>query len=449
MSNMIATDTGYMVLGLGKTGYSCVQYLAQNGYRVSVADTREAPPYLADVKKNYPEIAVYLGGLEQAPLQQAAVLVISPGLPLSSPAIVAAQEKGVEVIGDIDLFRRAVSAPIVAITGSNAKSTVTTLVGEMAEKAGIDVAVGGNLGTPVLDLLQGAEKELYVLELSSFQLETTHALQAEVATVLNISPDHMDRYETILDYHQAKHRVFKGVKKIVVNKDDALSAPMVPDTVSVQRFTSNQPDLNEYGLLNEDGKTWLALGKEKLLPASALKMKGVHNLSNALAALALGSAVNIPQQAMLDCLIDFSGLAHRCQWIKTIDGVDYYNDSKGTNVGATEAAINGFGADIDGKIILIAGGEGKGADFHELQSPSKKYVKKAILIGSDAPLLASALKGCCNTVFAKTLHDAVIAAKTTACKGDLVLLSPACASFDMFNNFEHRGDCFVEEVLSL
>lgn len=449
MNNMIASDTHYMVLGLGKTGYSCVQYLAQQGCVVSVADTRENPPFLAQVKNEFPEVPVYLGDLEAAPLQQATTLVMSPGLALSTPAIVSAQKSGVEIIGDIDLFRRAVTAPIVAITGSNAKSTVTTLVGEMAETAGINVAVGGNLGTPVLDLLQEDEKELYVLELSSFQLETTHALKAEVATVLNISPDHMDRYKDLLAYHQAKHRVFKGVKQIVVNKDDALSAPMVPDTVKAQYFTGQKPDLNEYGLLQDEGQTWLALGSQKLLPASALKMKGQHNLTNALAALALGQAVNIPQQPMLECLKTFAGLEHRCQWVRELDGVSYYNDSKGTNVGATEAAINGFGEEISGKVILIAGGEGKGADFHELVVPSQKHVKTAILIGRDALVLEKALNGSADTLMATSMQDAVIKAKEVAAEGDLVLLSPACASFDMFNSFEHRGECFVQEVLAL
>ena len=376
----------------------------------------------------------------------------------------AAEAAGVEILGDIDLFCMAVDAfdaPIVAITGSNAKSTVTTLVGEMAKAAGIDAGVGGNLGTPVLDLLEGGEKALYVLELSSFQLETTDKLRAAAATVLNVSPDHMDRYPTISDYHAAKQRVYRGCKVAVYNFDDHLTLPLVPDGTPQVAFRLGRPDLKQFGLLQHEGALWLAKGPQPLLATGEMKLKGSHNHANALAALALGEAVGLPMLAMLQTLRSFGGLEHRCQWIRDLDGVSYYNDSKGTNVGATLAAIEGLGPELanegGGKIVLIAGGDGKGAEFDALATPMQQWGRAAILIGRDREAIAQALAASVDSSvdspvdFARedTLEAAVLRAQKLAQPGDLVLLSPACASFDMFKGFEHRGDCFVAAVEQL
>ncbi|OYW96298.1 MAG: UDP-N-acetylmuramoyl-L-alanine--D-glutamate ligase, partial [Pseudomonadales bacterium 32-61-5] len=343
---------------------------------------------------------------------------------------------------------REARAPIIAITGSNAKSTVTTLVGEMAQAAGRKVAVGGNLGTPALDLLND-DVELYVLELSSFQLETTAQLNAEVATCLNVSEDHMDRYAGLPAYHQAKHRIFRGARQVVINRDDRLSRPLLGDDVPVWSFGLGKPDFKGFGLVEESGETHLAFQFEALMPARELRMRGAHNQSNALAALALGHAAGLPFEPMLDTLRRFGGLPHRCQWVGEHGGVNYYDDSKATNVGAALAAIGGLGADIGGKLVLIAGGDGKGADFSALHAPVARYCREVILLGRDAGLLANALDGAAPVHRVQSLEQAVQRAALSAQPGDAVLLSPACASLDMFKNFEERGLLFAAAVEAL
>lgn len=350
--------------------------------------------------------------------------------------------------GDIELFARHAKAPIVAITGSNAKSTVTTLVGDMARAAGKRVAVGGNLGTPALDLLAD-DIELYVMELSSFQLETTERLNAEVATVLNVSEDHMDRYADMQAYHLAKHRIFRGARQVVVNRGDALSRPLVADQLPCWSFGLNKPDFKAFGLIEEDGEKYLAYQFEKLMPVRELKVRGAHNQANALAALALGHAVGLPFESMLAALREFTGLAHRCQWVRELRGVAYYDDSKATNVGAALAAIEGLGADIDGKLVLIAGGDGKGADFSGLTAPVARYCRAVVLLGRDAELIAAALGDAVPLVRVKTLDEAVQRCAELAREGDAVLLSPACASLDMFKNFEERGRLFAQAAEGL
>jgi UDP-N-acetylmuramoylalanine--D-glutamate ligase len=354
----------------------------------------------------------------------------------------------VKLSGDIDLFARYAKAPIVAITGSNAKSTVTTLVGEMAVAAGKKVAVGGNLGTPALDLLSD-DVELYVMELSSFQLETTDQLNAEVATCLNLSEDHMDRYADLPAYHLAKHRIFRGARQVVVNRDDALSRPLVADQLPCWYFGLGKPDFKRFGLLEENGEKHLAFQFDTLLPVRELKIRGAHNQSNALAALALGHAVGLPMEAMLATLRQFAGLAHRCQWVGERQAVSYYDDSKATNVGAALAAIEGLGADIAGKLVLIAGGDGKGADFSALKAPVGRFCRAVVLLGRDAELLADALGDAAPLIRVKTLEEAVARAAELAEAGDAVLLSPACASLDMFKNFEERGRLFAQAVEGL
>jgi len=442
---LIASDQFRIVVGLGKSGMSVVRHLARRGQPFAVADTRANPPELATLQAQYPEIEVRCGELDVEFLCRASELLVSPGLAVSTPALQQAAARGVKLSGDIDLFAREARAPIIAITGSNAKSTVTTLVGEMAQAAGRKVAIGGNLGTPALDLLSD-DVELYVLELSSFQLETTGQLNAEVATCLNVSEDHMDRYAGLPAYHQAKHRIFRGARQIVINRDDRLSRPLVGEEVPVWSFGLGKPDFKGFGLVEEGGEKHLAFQFETLMPARELKMRGAHNQSNALAALALGHAVGLPFAPMLATLRTFGGLPHRCQWVGERGGVNYYDDSKATNVGAALAAISGLGADIDGKLVLIAGGDGKGADFSALQAPVARYCREVILLGRDAGLLASTLDGAAPIYRVQSLEHAVQHAALSAQPGDAVLLSPACASLDMFKNFEERGRLFAAAV---
>ncbi|MBO8216083.1 UDP-N-acetylmuramoyl-L-alanine--D-glutamate ligase [Acinetobacter nosocomialis] len=438
-----------VVAGLGISGVSAVNFLHEQGYQVAVTDSRPTPPghdqIPADVKTSF-------GQLDQELLLQAEEIILSPGLAPQLPEIQAAIAQGISVVGDIQLLRRATDVPIVAITGSNAKSTVTTLMGLMAKDAGKKVAVGGNLGRPALDLLKD-QPELLVLELSSFQLETTSHLNAEVAVVLNMSEDHLDRHGNMLGYHQAKHRIFQGVKKVVFNRDDALSRPLVPDTTPMQSFGLNAPDLNQYGVLRDaDGTLWLARGLQRLIKSSDLYIQGMHNVANALACLALGEAIGLPMESMLETLKHFKGLEHRCEYVKTVHDVRYYNDSKGTNVGATLAAIDGLGAAIEvkkGKVALILGGQGKGQDFTLLRSSIEKYAKVVVLIGEDAPVIEQAIQGATKILHAATLKEAVELCQRETQAEDVVLLSPACASFDMFKSYNDRGQQFVACVNSL
>ena len=445
---LIASDQFRIVVGLGKSGMSVVRHLARRGLPFAVADTRANPPELATLKAQYPGVEVRCGELDVEFLCRASELLVSPGLAIATPALQAAAARGVKLSGDIDLFAREAKAPIVAITGSNAKSTVTTLVGEMAAAAGRQVAVGGNLGTPALDLLNDGV-ELYVLELSSFQLETTDQLNAEVATCLNVSEDHMDRYSGLPAYHQAKHRIFRGARQVVINRDDRLSRPLIGEDVPVWSFGLGKPDFKGFGLLEEGGEKYLAFQFETLMPVSELKIRGAHNQANALAALALGHGVGLPFDAMLRTLRSFAGLAHRCQWVGERGGVAFYDDSKATNVGAALAAIDGLGADIPGKLVLIAGGDGKGADFSALHAPVARYCRAVVLLGRDADVLAAALDGAAPLLRVRTLEEAVQQAAACATAGDAVLLSPACASLDMFKNFEERGRLFAAAVEAL
>jgi len=446
--SLIASDQFRIVVGLGKSGMSLVRHLARQGVPFAVVDTRENPPELETLRTHYPQVEVRCGELDADFLSRASELYVSPGLSLQTPAIQKAAEQGVRLSGDIELFARLAKAPIVAITGSNAKSTVTTLVGEMARKAGKHVGVGGNLGTPALDLL-GDNVDLYVLELSSFQLETCERLNAEVATVLNVSEDHMDRYSGMAAYHLAKHRIFRGARQVVVNRDDPLSRPLMSEQVPCWTFGCGQPDFNGFGLREHDGEKWLAFQFDPLMPVKDLKIRGAHNQANALAALALGHAAGLPFEPMLEALREFSGLAHRCQWVGEKAGVHYYNDSKATNVGAALAAIEGLGSDIAGKLVLLAGGDGKGADFEPLRKPISAFCRAVVLLGRDAERLAESLNTDIAIVHVSTLEQAVERAAALAEPGDAVLLSPACASLDMFRNFEERGRLFAQAVEAL
>jgi UDP-N-acetylmuramoylalanine--D-glutamate ligase len=431
-----------VIVGLGVTGLSCVRFLARQGLRIAVTDSRPEPPNAAVLNREFPDVVTAFGGFDEDLMQRARRLLVSPGVPLSDPAITRAMKAGVEIIGDIELLARHAKAPVIAITGANGKSTVTTLVGEMARAGGRDVRVGGNLGTPALDLLGATEPDLYVLELSSFQLETTRSLRAKAAVVLNVTPDHMDRYASMDEYASAKARVYHGDGVMVINRDDPWVAAMVQPQRQVLRFTLVEPEgRDEFGVQSGPEGPWLAQGQERLMLVSEMRIQGSHNVANALAALALGSAVDLPMAGMLETLRTFPGLPHRCQWVGEAQGITWYNDSKGTNVGATCAAIQGLGQGRS--LVLIAGGDGKGQDFHPLAEAARRHVRAAVLLGRDAPLLERALGPVVPVVRVKTLEEAVAEAARLARKGDAVLLSPACASLDMFRNYAERGEIFT------
>lgn len=435
-----------LIVGLGKTGLSCARYLVAQGIPVAITDTREQPPGLEALKTDLPDLALFLGGFEASVFDAAERLVVSPGVPVSEPLIQMAMERGVPVVGDIELFAQVADAPVIAITGSNGKSTVTTLVGAMAEQAGLCTKIGGNLGEPALDLLgQGAE--LYVLELSSFQLETTSSLHAKAAVVLNISPDHMDRYSGIDAYALIKSDIYSKAEIGVFNLDDPRVVAMRKGRESDLLYTLGEPGKNCFGLRQIDGVEWICYEQRALIPAAELLMPGRHNLSNALAALALGSAMGLSDIVMLDALKQFRGLVHRTQFVAEHAGVRWYNDSKGTNVGACIAALKGF--DGAGKTVLIAGGDSKGADFSVLAPVVHQMARAVVLIGRDAPLIEQALSGTVDVLHAASMHEAVSLAAEQALDGDQVLLSPACASFDMFTGYEQRGQVFMDAVAEL
>ena len=430
--------TKTLIVGLGKTGLSCARFLAARGEEIAVTDSREHPPGLKDLRALLPDAAVFVGGFSEDALKHADRVVLSPGVAASIPFIAKARSMGLPVLGDIELFSHYAHAPVVGITGANGKSTVTTLVGLMAEKAGKRVRVGGNLGTPALDLLEGAEPELYVLELSSFQLEITDHLRCAAAAVLNLSPDHMDRYKDMQEYAAAKARIFRHSRVAVLNREDPLVRGMGAGVKTRVSFGLDAPAPGQYGVQDD----WLVCGEERLMPASELRIQGGHNIANALAALALGDAVGLPMPAMLEALTEFRGLPHRMELVAAVKGVPYYDDSKGTNVGATLAAVSG----VAQPLVLIAGGDGKGQDFAPLKSALTGKARAVVLLGKDAALIEQALGGAMPVKRVKDMEAAVSAAAELAKPGDLVLLSPACSSLDMFENFEHRGRVFAAAV---
>lgn len=444
---VIVSDRRTLVVGLGKTGLSCVRYLCEKGRDVAVADSRLSPPGLDELRAEWPDLPVYLGEFDVDLFAGFNELVVSPGISVAEPAIRVAADKGAVIRGDIDLFSEVADAPIIAITGSNGKTTVTTLVGEMARAAGRRVEVGGNIGTPALELL-GRGADLYVLELSSFQLETTRELNALAATVLNVSDDHMDRYPDKMAYFQAKQRIFNGCQNAVVNLDDALSTPMARDNLRFLCFGFHRVNPDTFSTRDDDEGTWITFGFDNLLLAEELGLMGQHNISNVMAALALGHAAGLPMDVMLDTAKRFKGLPHRCEFVRRVSDVDYINDSKGTNVGATAAAIESL-VPAGGKIVLIAGGEGKGADFSLLAEPVATHCRAVVLIGADAGIIATALGNRVETVNAADIAGAVHTARKLAQPGDRVLLSPACASFDMFRDYGDRGDRFRQQVEGL
>ncbi|MGK3135726.1 UDP-N-acetylmuramoyl-L-alanine--D-glutamate ligase [Pantoea trifolii] len=423
-----------VIIGLGITGLSCVDFFLAQGVTPRVMDTRVSPPGLDKLPAS---VERYVGGINSDWLLASDLIIASPGIALAHPALSEAADAGIEIIGDIELFCREAQAPIVAITGSNGKSTVTTLVGEMARAAGWQVGVGGNIGLPALTLLK-SPAQLYVLELSSFQLETTHSLKAAAATILNLTEDHMDRYPLgMQQYRAAKLRIYENASVCVVNADDGMTMPVRGVD---QRCVSFGINLGDYHLNQQQGSTWLRAKGEKVLNTDEMTLVGQHNYTNALAALALADAVNIPRASSLKALTTFTGLAHRFQLVHEANGVRWINDSKATNVGSTEAALNGL--KVKGTLWLLLGGDGKSADF----SPLARYLQgdnvKLFCFGRDGDALVALRPEIATRT--ETMQQAMtqIAAQVKA--GDMVLLSPACASLDQFRNFEQRGDQFAQ-----
>ncbi|HEY2591405.1 MAG TPA: UDP-N-acetylmuramoyl-L-alanine--D-glutamate ligase [Steroidobacteraceae bacterium] len=437
-----------VIVGLGRTGYACAAYLREHGWRLAVTDTRLDPPGLAKLIALDPQIPVHLGGFDPSLLDEAVCVVASPGVPLSDPFFVEARRRGLEIVGDIELFALAVDAPVIGITGTNGKSTVTTLVGRMAARAGLNTRVGGNLGEPALDLLAASQRDtrrtdLYVLELSSFQLEATRSLDLKAAAILNISPDHLDRYASVEEYAAAKARVYARCDIAVVNNDDPRVVASVRPGQAILSFSLQAKSAADYTL--ESQSSWLTRRGEPLLALSELKIKGLHNAANALAALALGDAAGLPLEPMLAELRSFTGLPHRSQWVADLRGVTFIDDSKGTNVGATVAAVAG----TPGKLVVILGGDGKSQEFAPLAEAFRGKVRHVVLIGRDAQAIAEALQGVSSIERCDSLEAAVRAAAQAARPGETVLLSPACASLDMFRDYAHRGEVFARSVREL
>ena len=449
-----------LVLGLGDSGLSMARWLHRKGAQVRVADSRKLPPHAAQLAKELPQVPLESGPFRDSSFTGIDMIAVSPGVALREPRVSEALNAGVFVAGDVELFAQALKsfapAMVIAITGSNGKSTVTSMTGAMCRAAGLNTVVAGNIGLPVLDALTQVEMEMrqggkapdvFVLELSSFQLETTHSLDASAATVLNLCQDHLDRYDSMDEYAAAKARIFSGHGVQVVNREDDFSWRLADPARTVLSFGLGKPGNNrEWGVVVSDGEPWLAQGEIKLMPLKELPLAGLHNAANALAAMALCRAIGMEYQPLLSELRKFSGLPHRVQKVAEIRGVAFYDDSKGTNVGATVAALTG----MPQKVVLIAGGDGKGQDFSPLKSAIAARARALVLIGRDADKIANAVAGCGVALLrAATMEDAVILSFSKAQRGDAVLLSPACASFDMFRDYEHRAEVFMRAVQGL
>jgi len=446
--NLIQTDRNRLVVGLGATGLSTMRFLQRAGLPFSALDSRVDLPNKDSLCAEFVGVDIYLGDAPAEVFERADELYVSPGLALDTPELEQAAASGALISGDLDLFMRNVDAPVIAITGSNAKSTVTTLVGELLASRNLHVGVGGNLGTPMLDLIE-RDCDVYVLELSSFQLERAHHYNFSVACVLNVSADHMDRHKTMLRYHQLKQRVYSEAKVALFNRDDRLTYPLQRAGLVQKSFGQCTQGLDDYSLQETDGQEYIVKGVERVLAVDAIALPGRHNVLNVMAALAIVDAAGFDMQGLAEKAAQFRGLPHRCELVGSFAGVRYINDSKATNVGACVAAINGFSAAGDQKIIVLAGGQTKSADFQPLATVVEKHACKLVLFGEGAEQIGAACAGCSDLHYAQDLLGAVHAAHALAEPGDLVLLSPACASFDMFSNYEERGDVFRKAVNDL
>ncbi len=443
MVDIIASSEKIIVLGLGMTGLSVARYLQRENRPFILADTRSHLANQALIEREF-GADLHLN-VDESVLLSATTIIISPGIDRRLPMVAKAIDQGIEVIGDIELFARATSKPVLAITGSNGKTTVTTWVGELLKSAGFSVAVGGNIGTPVLDLLVDDQQwDYYVLELSSFQLESTNSLAPVAATILNVSPDHLDRYDSLIEYHMAKQRIYRNAKAVIVNREDPLTQAPVAKSMTVFSVGLGSPDRHAFGIVDSQ----LTYEFTPFLSVDELKVAGKHNQLNAMFALAMIQAVGIDFHQVIPALKAFSGLPHRCQTVASHAQVLYINDSKATNVGATLAALQGLSGG-KGKLVLIAGGEGKQADFTPLRSAFLQSLRALVVMGKAAQELAELVAGEIAVVHVNSMIEAVKAGQSYAQPGDIVLLSPACASFDMFTSFEHRGECFVQAVREL
>jgi UDP-N-acetylmuramoylalanine--D-glutamate ligase len=445
-SATIASSERRVIFGLGVTGQSVARWWRQQGIAFAAVDTRaeraDDPSVVADIDPNN----AAFGDVDAAFVDDCTEMIVSPGVALDHPLVERARGQGCRVRGDIDLFIEAAQAPVVGITGSNGKSTVTSILGAMIAACGVKVAVGGNLGRPALDLLAD-EPELYVLELSSFQLERSEALGLDLAAVLNISADHLDRYASLSDYHRAKHAIHKQVGHVVANRDDPLTIPLVPEETPVTWWRSGEPDLKEFGLLERDSVTWLCRGPERLVCTDELQLAGRHNHLNVLAALALGSALNMPMEGLIEGAKQYRGLPHRCELIGRVNGVRFIDDSKGTNIGATSAALEGLAG--AGQIWLIIGGQGKEQDFSLLKPVLARINVRLLVMGEATEQIRADLGRDTPIDVMSSLEDAVNLSAASAQPGDIVLLSPACASFDMFASYVERGERFQAAVAAL
>lgn len=435
-----ASSSKDFVLGLGATGLSIARYLHRNHLDATFFDTREAPPGIKELKTVYPDAELLLGDTSLP--ANVSRIIASPGIPDEHPLLRAARAENIEIVSDIELFVREAQAPFFAVTGSNGKSTVTTLLFHMCRAAGYDVYAGGNLGEPALDLLDKKTPDVYVLELSSFQLQRTQNLPADVAVLLNVSPDHLDWHADEEEYRQTKYRIYREAHAAVFNRADPTAANYVRNIEIKTSFGLDEPAADQYGIRREDGVDYLARGETLLLSTQELALFGKHNQANALAALAAGEIAGIKFSAMLQVLCEFPGLKHRMQHVGRINDIDFVNDSKATNVGAAVASINS----IDGTLVLVAGGDGKGGDFSELSGALENKLRAIVLIGKDAEKISAALDTVAPVYFAADMNDAVQHGADYAEAGDTVLLAPACASTDQYRNYEARGEAFVAAV---
>lgn len=437
----VATHT--LILGLGATGLSCARYLTAQGHQVIVNDSRLQPPGLKELKSELPEVNVKLGTFDVASLLGVHQLIVSPGVALEEEIVQRALDAGIPVLGDIELFARAAKKPTIGITGSNGKSTVTAWVAFVMNGVSAPCLAGGNLSPPALDLLSQDEPDVYALELSSFQLETTVSLACDIAVLLNISPDHIDRHGTFDSYAKAKARIFRNARIAVVNRDDEQVMAVVPPDLNVVSVgLSKPPRQQDFGLVQAGDDVWFAKGDKKLIPAGQIPFAGKHNWLNALTVLAICDAFGLAMSPVLRMLVSFKGLPHRMQVVANHKGVTWINDSKGTNVGATVAAVTG----AEGPVVLIAGGDSKNADFAPLAQAAKDRVRACVLLGKDAPAIAAVLEPWCPVIQVPDMRQAVSTAARFAQSGDVVLLSPACASLDMFRDYVERGEVFTRLV---
>jgi UDP-N-acetylmuramoylalanine--D-glutamate ligase len=445
-ANLIASSHRRLVLGLGETGRSVVRHFQTHGIPCVAADSRASLQEDAGLSELLSGVDAFFGDLPLDLADDVEEIIASPGVPLDHPLLLRAAENGVRIRGDIDLFMEQANAPVIGITGSNGKSTVTALVGHLLTTSGVAVAIGGNLGKPALDLLDDAVA-CYVLELSSFQLERAEPLGLAVATVLNLTPDHLDRHGSMATYQQAKHRIFRGARSVVSNSQDPLTAPLLAVGTRAVNWRLGEPDLGEFGIRSQAGARWFSHGFEMLAPVSDFPLAGEHNIANALAALAIGHAAGVAAEELVAGLSTFKGLPHRTMVVGDDAGVRFVDDSKATNVGATQAALNGLAP--EGSLVLIAGGQPKGQDFAPLCDLVARYCRAVVLLGEASEALATVLAGSSPVIVAESMEDAVAKAAGVAEPGDTVLLSPACASFDMFDGYAARGRAFSQAVARL